>query len=80
MTDVTAACTFQLLAPYNEVAHASHDRLEKFVTINKTVRTITPIAIGINLIVIQVGGRYIVARIQVHDDILGWLRARVAQR
>ncbi len=72
LTDVTDACTFRLLAPYNAVGN----RLEAFVTIDRDAKTISPVATGINLVVIQHGAgtnaRYIVARIQVHDDVLGW--------
>lgn len=72
LTDVTGACSYQLFAPYNTPADPAHDRLETFVTIDPAARTITPDAPGINLLLIQNGQRYIVARIQVHNDILGW--------
>ena len=55
MTDVTAACDYQLFAPYNEVGHATHDRLEQFVTINPAAGTITANALGINLIAEEKG-------------------------
>jgi hypothetical protein len=68
LNDVTAACTYQVFAPYNPVG----SRLTQFVTIDPAARTITGNQPGINLVVIQHNNRYIVVRIQVHDDVLGW--------
>jgi hypothetical protein len=68
LQDVTASCTYHLLAPYKPVGQ----RLAATVTIDKVARTITAGSLGINLVVIEFGGTYTVARIQVHDDILGW--------
>lgn len=68
LQDVTASCTYRLLAPYKPVGQ----RLAATVTIDKAARTITADSLGINLVVIEFGGGYTVARIQVHDDILGW--------
>jgi len=72
LVDVTANSDFQLFAPYNVPGDATHDRLEEFVTIDPAAATITPDAVGINLMIVQRGPRYKLVRIQVHDDILGW--------
>ncbi|MGJ4967045.1 MULTISPECIES: M64 family metallopeptidase [unclassified Bradyrhizobium] len=68
LTDVTADCNFRILAPYNPVG----SRLTSVVTIDPAARTITGDDVGTNLVVIEYGPGYIVARIQVHDDVLGW--------
>ena len=68
LDDVTGDCSFQMLAPHNPVGN----RLESFVTIDPTARTITADSLGTNLVIIQRQSTYITVRIQVHDDILEW--------
>lgn len=68
LTDVTSSCAFALFAPYNAVG----TRLQQFVTIDPATGLVTPTAVGINLLQIRRGDSYILARIQVHDTILGW--------
>jgi hypothetical protein len=68
LTDVTSQCTFDFFAPYNAVG----SRLQAFVAIDPATGAVTANAVGINLIQIRLNDQYIVARIQVHDTILGW--------
>lgn len=61
------------LAPFNPVGpNPGHDRLQRFVNIDQINGTITPLAIGTNLVQVRVGIFYQIFRIQVHDRILGW--------
>jgi hypothetical protein len=77
LSDVTSQCTFDFFAPYNAVG----SRLHAFVSIDPATGRVTPNAVGINLIQIRFpdpafGGpnniHAIVARIQVHDNVVGW--------
>jgi hypothetical protein len=68
LTNVTDSCSFDLFAPYNAVGN----RLQQFVNIDPATGVVTPTAIGTNFIQVRFGNYYIIARIQVHDRILGW--------
>lgn len=77
LTDVTASCTFDFFAPYNPVG----SRLHAFAAIDPATGLVTPNAAGINLVQVRFpdpafGGpdnvHAIVARIQVHQNVLGW--------
>jgi hypothetical protein len=68
LNDVTSTCTYQVFAPYNPVG----SRLAQFITIDPAARTIAADQLGINFVLIHHDGRYIVVRVQVHDDVLGW--------
>jgi hypothetical protein len=68
LTPVTSQCKFDLFAPYNPVGN----RLQAFVTIDPATGLVTPVALGINLVQVRLDDYYIIARIQVHDSILGW--------
>lgn len=67
LTNVTTACSWDLFAPHNP----NGSRFEEFVTIAPN-GTVTPNKVGTNLVQVRHGNHYIVARIQVHDTILGW--------
>ncbi len=63
---------FDFLAPYNPVPPApGNNRLQRFVRIEPD-GTVTPLAVGTNLVQARMGQFYIIFRIQVHDRILGW--------
>lgn len=63
---------FDFLAPYNPVGpNPGNDRLQKFVNIDPD-GTVTPLAVGTNLVQARMDEFYIIFRIQVHDRILGW--------
>lgn len=63
---------FDFLAPYNPVPPApGPNRLHRFVRIDPD-GTVTPLAVGTNLVQARLGDLYIIFRIQVHDRILGW--------
>lgn len=65
----TASCTPHFFAPHEAVGN----RINKsFVDINVNTGTITAIAVGTNLVILQTPTTYIVVRIQVHQDILAW--------
>lgn len=68
LADVTPTCTFDFFAPYNPVGN----RLQQFAAINPANGVVTPTAVGTNLVQIRFGSHYIIARLQVHDRILGW--------
>jgi hypothetical protein len=71
-----SSLSFDFFAPYNAVGN----RLQKFVNVDPNTGLVTPTAVGTNLVQIRLddphlaalGDHYIVARIQVHDRILGW--------
>jgi hypothetical protein len=63
-----SSCRFDFFAPYNPVGN----RLQQFVSIDPVNGQVTPISVGTNLIQIRLGILYIIARIQVHETILGW--------
>jgi hypothetical protein len=66
------AIEFDFLAPYNPVPPApGPNRLQRFVRIEPD-GTVTPLAVGTNLVQARMGEFYIIFRIQVHDRILGW--------
>ena len=72
LKEVTASCTYAFLAPYEPVG----SRLTSFVTIDGTGK-VTPTGPGINLIQVSYKDssnihHYIIVRIQVHTNILGW--------
>jgi hypothetical protein len=71
LDDVTVTSTAQFLAPHNPVG----SRLERFVNIDFVTQKITATKVGTNLVIFRepVGDNgYIVARIQVHQDIQAW--------
>jgi len=68
LTDVTSSCSFDFFAPHNAVGN----RLQQFATIDPPTGLVTPTAVGTNLIQIRFNRHYIIARLQVHDRILGW--------
>jgi hypothetical protein len=68
LTEVTNQCAVDFFAPYNPVGN----RLQRFVNIDLNAGTITPSAIGINIIQVRFQSLYILARIQVHDTIQDW--------
>ena len=70
LDDITSTSSAQILAPHNPVP----DRLESFVTIDFAAKTITATKVGTNLVIFRepVDDGYIVARIQVHQDVHAW--------
>ena len=70
--DTPGEWTAQILAPHN----APPNRLQSFVDIDFTARTITATALGTNLVILHhhtaTEDDYIVIRVQVHDNILAW--------
>ena len=65
---VTDDCSFDFFAPYNKPG----ERLKKFVNIDPLSGAVVPYDLGINLVQIRWKKHYIIARIQVHERILGW--------
>jgi len=76
LVDVTSQCLFDFFALYNAVGN----RLQRFANIDPNTGVVTPVAVGVNFIQIRWVDNafhpplhhYIIARIQVHDRILGW--------
>jgi len=79
LSDVTSTSSAQILAPHNPVPDPHNpvppDRLESFVTIDFSAKTITATKVGTNLVIFREPAGddgYIVARIQVHQDAQAW--------
>lgn len=68
LSDRTATGTYLTFSPHN----ATGDRLQSAVTVNAGTGTITADHLGTTFIVMKTAGAYIVVRVQVHQDIVGW--------
>ena len=76
LVNVTSQCSFDFFAPYNAVGN----RLQQFANIDPNIGLVTPVSVGTNFIQIRWADNtfnpplqhYIIARLQVHDRILGW--------
>ena len=69
LSDVTNQSSFHYFSPYKAVG----SRLDSCVTISSN-GIITPISLGITFVHIDYNEHYIIARIQVHDTITGYVR------
>jgi hypothetical protein len=75
LTDITSSCDFHFFSPYKNVG----SRLDSCISVDNT-GLITPLSLGITFLYIiyqetigsDVYNHYQIARVQVHDDILGW--------
>jgi hypothetical protein len=68
LSDVTSTCNFDFFAPYQDTGK----RLDNLPSVNPATGLVTAATPGIYLLQVRLNNRYIVARLQVHDTLLGW--------
>lgn len=66
LTDRTSACHFDFFAPFQA------DRLANLPTVNAATGLVTATTPGIYLLHVRLDSHSMVARLQVHDTLLGW--------